>query len=330
MDTKKPTRRQSSPGKQFRGPLFVLLIGFALGVTTILLLLSYSGLGVRLQGLPQLTTNQSIIEDTRSTQLNYDDVEGMFSYVFANLADEVIVYPTENYYYFKLFDGGHEIWGNIRLDAVDRQDGILSFAYFTTVNRREAPLDVRADQRHKNFTTDDGLVLSELEPLTYEVRYQGKTVIFHLNDVPQTLPDDLELLASEQFLYRIFDESGWQLVLLVDQDAPGFRFVLDPLAAQPDTLRQLNDSLLVGQHSGFIFYNDEERQRLVLVGVDALNTRKNNYYDGPFDQLADNFVTDDRLKDALLTVFPQYEGKVTARGVFLDDDGNTRNSRVAL
>ena len=40
------------------------------------------------------------------------------------------VYPTENYYYFGFMHNGIRYAGNIRLDASNRDDGKVIFAYF--------------------------------------------------------------------------------------------------------------------------------------------------------------------------------------------------------
>ena len=53
----------------------------------------------------------------------------------SQLPDEVNVYPTENYYYFKFYEAGREVWGNIRLDVDYRKEGEVSFAYFSKLNR---------------------------------------------------------------------------------------------------------------------------------------------------------------------------------------------------
>ena len=43
-------------------------------------------------------------------------------------------------------------------------------------------------------------------PLAYDVTYDGRTVRFELNDVPQLLPEGLKLLPNERFVGRSFDE----------------------------------------------------------------------------------------------------------------------------
>jgi len=140
----------------------------------------------------------------------------------------------------------------------------------------------------------------------------------------------MQLREGEVFVSRIFDESGWQLVQLFDANDPAFRFVLDESVSMPDVLMPVDEQLLVGWRSGFAFYDDVEMNRKVLVGVDYKNITVNNYYDGPFDQLADNFVKDDTFRKYAERVFPSIEGKINNRGVFLDEEGNAKSSRLSL
>ena len=79
---------------------------------------------------PYLVFNQKWLEGLRSKSLDVENVDEIFSYIFSNLPDEVVVYPTENYYYYKLYVDGKQLWGNIRLAAGRRERGVLSFAYF--------------------------------------------------------------------------------------------------------------------------------------------------------------------------------------------------------
>ena len=62
--------------------------------------------------------NQQFIEGLRGTVALNDEM-AVFEHIFASLPGEVVVYPTENYYYWKFTTAGRTIWGNIRLDAGD-------------------------------------------------------------------------------------------------------------------------------------------------------------------------------------------------------------------
>ena len=53
---------------------------------------------------PYLLFNQRWIEGQSSQSLDLKDVEAVFWQVFSRLPEEVMVYPSENYYYFILGD----------------------------------------------------------------------------------------------------------------------------------------------------------------------------------------------------------------------------------
>jgi hypothetical protein len=73
--------------------------------------------------------------------------------------------------------------------------------------------------------------------------------------------------------------------------------------------------------SGFAFYQDRRTARKILIGVYAENVALNNYYDGPFDQLPDNFIDGNSLRDAILAVAPRLAGKIGRLGHYRDRNG---------
>src|SRR5471030_3270292 len=80
---------------------------------------------------PQLHTHQSFIEEIqRPTTLDVKDLMATFGFVLNSLPDRVKVFPTENYYYFTFTHNGLPYAGNIRLDASDRDQGKVQFAYY--------------------------------------------------------------------------------------------------------------------------------------------------------------------------------------------------------
>src|SRR5947208_3517834 len=62
--------------------------------------------------------------------LNLTDPKTVFRFVFSNLGDHVVVYPTENYYYFSFPAHGKTIFGDFALSAYKRDKVALFFAYF--------------------------------------------------------------------------------------------------------------------------------------------------------------------------------------------------------
>lgn len=277
-----------------------------------------------------LLTNQQFIEALRFTDLSLDDPDAVFAHVFSRLPDTVVVYPSENYYYFRFFVHHQEFSGNIRLDADDRDRGIVSFAYFAVDHGFTSDDALQSLRFSSQLTADDGVVLTPVDASTYRISYQNKVVTFHLHSLPQTLPPDMTLLPSERFVARTFDESGFQFVLVYDTTRPQFRFILDNSAPLPDVLHEVAPDIVVGQMSGFAFVVDSDLHRRVLIGVSDAEATRNTYFDGPFDQLADNAIDDTTFQEELEVVYPYARGQIDRRGFFLDSQGQRTFNRLAV
>src|SRR5262249_52761692 len=79
---------------------------------------------------------------------------------------------------------------------------------------------------------------------------------------------------------------------------------------------------LIGKRTGFAFYRDHRIERKILIGVFEGNARVNNYFDGPFDQLPDNFIAGEALRRIILQVQPSLAGKIDRLGG--SPDGSSR------
>lgn len=268
-----------------------------------------------------LRFNESLVEAVQARpDLDIEDVMATFGAVFAGLDDEVQVYPTENYYYFTFYWGGAEFGGNMRLDAGDRDDGILHFAYFA----RSQPWTTERLTQYRPLSAADGVEVGRRDALTYAVTYEGRTVLFHLNDLSDVEPPAEAVRADETYIGPVFDESGMRFYLLFDETRRDFLFVLDESEEVNDVLVRVRDehpALTVGLRTGFAFYEDRFATRKILVGVSRANVEGNTYYDGPFDQLPDNFVEGDEIRRAIVRKYPDLDGKLDRFGGFLDRDG---------
>ncbi len=275
---------------------------------------------------PYLLFNQKWLEGLTSDQLDLENVDEVFWQVFSNLPAEVVVYPTENYYYFILYVDRRQIWGNIRLPAGRRERGVLSFAYFEF---RESPIrPIERFSRNKFYTDADGLRIDELDRFTYSVRYNGKEVTFHLLQIPQEPPKLFSLGDDEAFIERTFDESGYQFFLLFNESRNYFFWVLNEEEPVPDILEPIEGDLLVGKRSGFAFWVDAaHNDRKIFTAILGQNATRNNYYDGPFDQLADNYVDETHIAEYMIRASPSLEGRIDKYGYFTDTE---RSSRVSI
>jgi len=277
------------------------------------------------QEAPSLQTNQSYVEDiqrsiTSDFKLDVNDPMAVFGFVMSKLPERVKVFPTENYYYFGFFHNGIRYAGNIRLDASNRDDGKADFAYFEDTSQwyDEAPV------QHLVLDATRGVTIEKVERFVYRVSYQGNSVVFTLNDLSQVKPPAGALGPDEKFLGPIFDESAIRFFLIFNTKLKTFHYLLDETEKVPDSFgsSEKTERMIVGKRTGFAFYQDHRLNRKILIGAFEGNMRANNYFDGPFDQLPDNFLAGDELLQAILQVQPSLKGKLDRFGSL--PDGSVR------
>jgi hypothetical protein len=276
---------------------------------------------------PYLLLNQKFVEGL-STDGGVDvtDVDSVFRYLFGRFPDEVIVYPSENYFYFILNIDGRQFWGNMRLPAGRRENGVLSFAYFEFIDFPSVP--GQGLSRAKYYTDADGLIITEIDPLTWDVRFRGKTVRFHLHPLRTDPPESFALGPDEQFVERTFDESGYQFFLMFNKKKNYFFWVLNEEETVPDTFEDLTDDTILGVRSGFGFWVDAAHDnRKILAAIRSISVTRNDYYDGPFDQLADNYVDVNKISEFMARAYPGLAGRIDKYGYHTDTD---RGTRVAI
>lgn len=269
------------------------------------------------QKQPTLFTNEQLVsEQTQGGGLDLDDISGMFQFVLNSLPDRVKVYPTENYYYFYFYQGGIKYAGNIRLDVGRRDEGFVNFAYF------RATTLWASDNKDYGGTLGaaEGVTVKKLSDLSYEISAGEKTVVFELNDLSNVKPPEGALRAGETYLGPVFDESGIRFFLIFDKPAKKFHYILDETEKVADQLVEGRDlkHTLIGWRTGFAFLKEGQPQRKKLIGIYRANADVNNYLDGPFDQLPDNFLKGDELRQALLIARPKLKGKIDRFGNALD------------
>jgi hypothetical protein len=255
-----------------------------------------------------------------------EDVDAYFWHVFSRLPDEVTIYPSENYYYFIDHARGVQIWGNIRLPAGRRERGVLSFGYAEFTEFPSTPGTYLS--RSKYFTEADGLAIQEVDKFTYVVRFNKRAVTFRLHQLNQDPPRLFTLRTNEVFIERTFDESGLQFFLLFNTERNYFFWVLNEEEKVPEVFNTLEKDILVGRRSGFAFWQDAEKGgRKVLASIRKISVTRNDYYDGPFDQLADNYVDRTKISLWMERAIPSIKGRIDKYGYYTDTE---RPSRVAL
>lgn len=278
------------------------------------------------ESTPAIVLHQQVVEGLQAQTPDPSNVQAVFELFFARLPSEVTVYPSENYYYFQMWLGGRQFWGNLRLATGLREKGQVSFAYAEfqdfpglTTNRL-----VRSWMPGKA----EGLEVASTAPLEWQLTYKGKTSRFHLHALKQQPPQKFALGADEAFVMRTFDESGCQFFLLFNNKRPFFFWVLNEEEPVPDTLDSLGDDLWVGRRTGFVYWTDAGHgNRRVLIAVRRASTQRNDYFDGPFDQLADNDAEQTRVADYIQRAYPITKGRIDKYGYWTN---RTDYQRVGL
>ncbi|MGQ0742164.1 MAG: hypothetical protein ACT4OG_07705 [Alphaproteobacteria bacterium] len=266
-----------------------------------------------LRKVSSVAFNQHFI-DGLYTKIPSGDAGAIFDYVFSSLPDSVTVYPTENYYYFSLTAEGKTLWGNLRLDVLDRDRGVIHLGYFEYDENGEIQ---DREGRQKAYSKKDGVEVRRLERFLYAVTHKGRSVRFRLNDIGTAPPKKAKLADFETFLGNIFDESGLKFFLIFNRPEEHFLYVLNEDGAVPETFQSVTADVVRGQRTGFAFYVDAPNTRKILVGVYGENTDRNNFYDGPFDQLPDNYAVQANLKRYLEEAYPYAKGSIDAYGNFV-------------
>jgi hypothetical protein len=264
-------------------------------------------------GPPKLHTNEAYVEEiAQATTLAVKDPMAVFAFVFNSLPDRVKVYPTENYYYFTFIHGGSRYAGNIRIEPADDGKVTVHFVYYQDASdwQEQGPLT------HVVLDGSRGVGVEKVERLVYRLTYGGRSVVFALNDLSNVRPPPGTLAPGETFIGPIFDESAVRFFLVYNSRLKLFHYILDETGRVADDFvpDRRSRRLIVGRRTGFVFYRDHLRDRKILVGVYEANYRLNTWFDGPFDQLPDNFIEGETLRRAILQVSPGLKGHIDRFG----------------
>ena len=237
--------------------------------------------------------------------LNLTDAKQVFRFVFSNLDDQVVIYPTENYYYFTFPAHGKIIFGSIALPAYHRDQGTLFFGYYEKMEKFTEP-KFPILGHEANYDAMDGVFVKKIDDFNYSVTFEGRTVIFKLNDVGLAKPRTALLRDDEIFVGPSFDESGLKFIIIFNNATKHLFWILDEDNFVPDSFLEYKENILIGNRTEFAFYYDEVNTRKILVGAKASNILQNSWYDGPFDQMPDNYVYTGKveIKKYLEAVYP--------------------------
>jgi hypothetical protein len=147
--------------------------------------------------------------------------------------------------------------------------------------------------------------------------FQGTTVRFFLNKVDQTADKDI-LGNGDEFVGRLFDDSGVMFDLVYNKSQKAFYFVLDTKTHVNEAFVKFRDNVYVGTRTGFVYFDDIAAHRYILIAVNAEEVHNNSPYDGPFDQLPENYYKQIYFWRYVYDAFPDLVGKLTDGGVYRD------------
>lgn len=103
------------------------------------------------------------------------------------------------------------------------------------------------------------------------------------------------LAINEDVVAPAFDESGLKFHLLYNKIHKFLYWVLDITSQNIENFYDIGHSLFLGNRTGFVFHRDESG-RMVLIAVKKENVLKNNWFDGPFDQMPDQYISQGKVR----------------------------------
>ncbi len=261
-----------------------------------------------------------------SGDIDLDNERAVFAHVFGHLPSKVDVIPTENYLYWRFHTPDKYIWGNLRLGPQDRDQGIVHIGYYEFKESLTGPEEANA--RYTTLGAADGISVYKQDDFNYDVAYGGKRVSFALNVVDQSPPSAFVTPADEIFVMRTEDESRTQFHLMFHTQTENFLFVANEDRGPLTDTVMVSEDLALDLSTGFAYYIDRaNNDRKILVGVYQRNIAQNNYFDGPADQLADNYIADvPEYRGYLNKAYPWTTNVIDQYGFYLHDSG----SRVAV
>lgn len=250
----------------------------------------------------------------RDNKVDVKDPRSVLYALLSQLQPEATIFPSENYYYFTFYDHGLAYSGSLRLPADSRDKGLIELNYneaYSRWQRSEGGVET-------TLGPDDGVRVEKLARFLYRVTYRDVSVSFKLHELDMTLSSGTKLFPGEVYVGSLFDESGIEFDLVYSAPRNAFMFLLRTAGSGNEYLRDIGGGLLLGRRTGFVYYNDTMFNRLILVAVNSDMLRENSAYDGPFDQLPENYFDELKFLDYVYKVYPHLKGELQPHGTYAD------------
>lgn len=274
-------------------------------------------------------TQADLMEDLANDTLNMSNELDVFKYVFHKMEDEVTIYQSENNLYLRFAAHGRVFGGIITLAILTRDQGVISLSY---IERNENPnIAPKRDfiGGGGSFNKTHGVIVEKINNWRYKTTFENKTVFFNLYNPGMSPPKKAKLTKDEEYVGPVFDESGIELYLVFNKKVNELYLLLNEDRYVRDQFISIGEDVLIGDRTSFAFYNDSENNRLILIGVRGENTIQNNWYDGPHDQMPDNYIHYGYIPkylEYLEAAYPTLKGTMDKYGHFLGRE----SGRVAV
>jgi len=272
-------------------------------------------------------TNDAFINGLYQKGPDINNAKEVLGYILDRLPSEVTIYPSENYYYFTFTANGRFFKGSLSLFAHNRDLGVVDIGYIELKDNIHRLNDAKMGG-FGLFTAKDSFYLKKINDFRYSLSYRNRQVIFNLYQPGLKPPQKAKLIPDEAYVGPSFDESGLQFFLVYNKNQRHLYWLLNEDDFVAETFYNYTPDILIGERTSFAFYNDTANARKILIGVKGENVLQNNWYDGPFDQMPDNYVYSGQLevKQYLENSYPGTAGRIDKYGSYLDEKG----SRIAV
>ncbi len=207
--------------------------------------------------------------------------EGHIKYILTSLPETLIVYPTENYYYFIIPYCGKILKGNLKFDLFYdtlSQKVRIVYDFYSNIS-----LDFESDTfEYKEWVVNVRLTDDSNVTVLFNI---GDTLIRKFVIFPEVPSSKIRVPESSDFIFNTIDESGLVFSLTYDTTIKSFIWFLSDTQIINFKLIKYKGPIYFEPVSGFVFI--KIKKGFILIGVPLLNVVENNWWDGPFDQLND-------------------------------------------
>lgn len=240
----------------------------------------------------------------------------MSDWLFQELPKQMMVYPSEGYYYFHMFRAGKKIRGNIRFDERLIKKGKLPIIFLTEFANGE-----ESEELYEVIENGRDLKIEVLAPGSYELEYKGKKISVSLYDLGADRASFAGLKQDEVYVGPLFDDSAIKFDLVYNNAANTFHYVLNERSGVNENLQMVAglNNIAIGDRTGFAYFVETDGRK-ILIGARKNNVYSNTHYDGPFDQLPDTILDGEQIKTFLETYDKELIGKILPGGWYKDDE----------